>query len=300
VCSSDLLAPFAGDLRNRVQQQVVRPLQDLLSALPELFEVTRGLDPALWGPVAQSTWVGLEDPPRGATLAQLVERLALALCGAQQALGAEARTYLATPSVQAAARPPHLALLLTFLELLEAPRRQVNDFTRRHLRYYYETLLGQTPRGPVADRAFVVLRPTPPAVATAPFAPVFLPRGTLLAAGKDAAGQDRKYQLVSDVAVDLAAVARTLTLTSRANPANRSGQELLATDSALGSATSPLAAEVGFALSSAVLALAGGTRRVRLTVELLGPDVPPDATSETAADDPLPEIGRASCRERVS
>lgn len=265
-----LLAPFAQTLRGLVQQGVVPPLQDVLSASPELFEITRGLDPALWGPVAQSPWVGVEDAPAGVSLAALVVRLAAALAAAEGALVAEARTWLATATVQGAARPPHQALLCAFLELLEVPRRRMNTFARAHLGYYYETVLGQRPRGAVADRAFVVLRPAPPATATAPFPPVFLPRGTALAAGKEPSGQDRTYQLLSDVQVDLVTVARLLSLATRTGAATRSGEALLATDSAAGGPASAVDAEVGFALSSAVLALAGGTRRIRVTLELLG------------------------------
>jgi Baseplate J-like protein len=270
-----LLAPFGRQLRHLVQQLVVGPLQDLLSALPELFEVTRGLDPALWGPVAQSAKVNPGDLSSGTPIADLLSRLTAAIQDTEQRLVADARGWLASQAVQNAARPPHMALLLAFLDLLESPRSRMNAFALNHLRYYYETVLGQTPRGPQPDRTFVVFGPVLPAAPPRPpFVPVFLPRGTALAASKDAAGQDRTYQLLADVQVDLAAVVRLLTLTERPNPNHRSGQGLVATDSAAGSQGSLVPAEVGFALSSAVFALAGGHRRIRVTLQVDGAPAP--------------------------
>jgi hypothetical protein len=280
-----LLAPFGRQLKNLVQQLVVGPLQDLLSALPELFEVTRGLDPALWGPVAQNAGVDTSDPWSGKTATDLLARLATSIQDTEQQLACDARGWLASPAVKNAARPPHMALFLAFLDLLESPRRRMNAFAQNHLRYYYETVLGQTPRGPEPDRAVVVFKPVPPATSPQPaFVPVFLPGGTALAAGKDAAGKDRTYQLLADVQVDLAAVARLLTLAERPNLDHKSGQGLVATDSRAGSQGSSVPAEVGFALSSAVFALAGGTRRVRVTMQLGLPSSPSASTSSTSAE----------------
>jgi hypothetical protein len=264
-----LLAPFARQLKNLVRQLVVGPLQDLLSALPGLFEVTSGLDPALWGPVAQRARVDAEGPSSDRTAVDLLSALATSIQDTEQRLVADARGWLASQAVKQAARPPHMALFLAFLDLLESPRRRMNAFALNHLRYYYETVLGQTPGGPEPDRAFIVFRPVPPATSPQPpLPPVFLPGGTALTAGKDAAGQDRTYQLLADVQVDLAAVARLLTLATRPNPNHKSGRELVATDSSAGKQGSPAPAEVGFALASAVFALAGGNRRIRVTMQL--------------------------------
>lgn len=278
-----LLAPFARQLKNLVQQLVVGPLQDLLSALPELFEVTRGLDPALWGPVAQGAKVEPAGPPSGTSVADLLSRLATSIQDTEQRLACDARGWLASHAVKNAARPPHMALFLAFLDLLESPRGRMNGFALNHLRYYHETVLGQTPRGPEPDRAFVVVRPVRPATSPQPpLPPVFLPGGTALAAGKDTAGLDRTYQLLADVQVDLAAVARLLTLAATPNPKNRSGQGLVATDSRAGNRGNPVPAEVGFALASAVFALAGGERHIGVTMQLGAPSASASSTSAVA------------------
>lgn len=257
-----LLAPFARQLRNLVQQRVVSPLHDLVTAHRALFEIARGLTPELWGPIAQGAG---GEPVAAAPVTELLARLATALEDIETRLVTDARTWLASPAVQAAPRPPHLALLHAFLRLLDAPRARMNEFTANHLRYHYETILGQAPRGPRADRAFVVLKAAPPTPSAA-FVPVFLPAGTVLAAGKDAAGGERTYQLCADVQVDLAAVARLLTLSSRPGPATASGQQLVASDSSAGPQAAP--AEVGFALMSSIFALAGGNRTISVAMQL--------------------------------
>ncbi|HET9626558.1 MAG TPA: baseplate J/gp47 family protein [Kofleriaceae bacterium] len=241
---------------------MVSPLHDLVTAHRALFEIARGLTPELWGPIAQGAG---GEPVAAAPVTELLARLATALEDIETRLVTDARTWLASPAVQAAPRPPHLALLHAFLRLLDAPRARMNEFTANHLRYHYETILGQAPRGPRADRAFVVLKAAPPTPSAA-FVPVFLPAGTVLAAGKDAAGGERTYQLCADVQVDLAAVARLLTLSSRPGPATASGQQLVASDSSAGPQAAP--AEVGFALMSSIFALAGGNRTISVAMQL--------------------------------
>jgi hypothetical protein len=94
-----LLAPFARQLKNLVQQLVVGPLRELLAALPELFEVTRGLDPALWGPVAQRAAADPGEPPAGAPVntssskdvADLLSRLTTSIQDAEQRRRDQAR-----------------------------------------------------------------------------------------------------------------------------------------------------------------------------------------------------------------
>src|SRR5262249_10344730 len=119
-------------LRNLVQQLIVGPLHDLR---PELFEVTSGLDPALWGPLAQSAQVEVGGAPPDRTVADRLSRLATSIQDAEQRLIANAQSWLASPAVKNAARPPHMALFLAFLDLLESPRSRMNGFAVNHLRY---------------------------------------------------------------------------------------------------------------------------------------------------------------------
>lgn len=96
---------------------------------------------------------------------------------------------------------PHFALLLTFLELLARARDQLNGLTRRHLEYYYRDVLQLRPEPAVPDRVAVVLR------LAARAAPVLLPAGTALQAGRDDAGKPRIYVTERDLLVSRARVA---------------------------------------------------------------------------------------------
>ncbi|NJN17066.1 MAG: hypothetical protein HC822_12730 [Oscillochloris sp.] len=120
---------------------------------------------------------------------------------------AELERYLATPELSApgvaehiTARP-HLALLLTFLDLLQHARRQLNDLTRRHLEFSYREALGLTSRAPQADNVHVLLE-------LAPGEQEFsVPAGTLVRAGQDGQGNDLLYSSDNDLVVNRARVA---------------------------------------------------------------------------------------------
>jgi hypothetical protein len=52
---------------------------------------------------------------------------------------------------------PHLGLFLSFLELYKTPQGVLNEFTGRHLDFYYQDVLGLTKKSAVADKAHVLL-----------------------------------------------------------------------------------------------------------------------------------------------
>ena len=96
---------------------------------------------------------------------------------------------------------PHLVLLLAFLQLLQHARTQLNDFTRRHLEFYYNEVLKLTLKQAVPDRVHVL-------VALARGQSQFrLPAGTLLKAGADSQGADLFYKTDHDLVVNRATVA---------------------------------------------------------------------------------------------
>lgn len=101
---------------------------------------------------------------------------------------------------------PHFVLLLTFLELLTPLRHGLNQFTRRHLDYYYREVLGLTLRPAEADRVHVLLELARGA------APYPLPAGALLQAGKEDDGRPRYYETVQQIVVNRAQVAELKTL----------------------------------------------------------------------------------------
>lgn len=95
---------------------------------------------------------------------------------------------------------PHLALLLTFIELLGHAREQLDGLSERHLDYYYEQVLGLRRRPARPDHA-VVLVDLAPGVES-----LRLPAGTELQAGLDSAGKPRIYRSERDLFANTASV----------------------------------------------------------------------------------------------
>lgn len=101
---------------------------------------------------------------------------------------------------------PHFALFLTFLKLLNYPRRQINDLTRRHLDFYYLELLGMRKKAAIPDRVHVLLKPAEDADSA------LVPSGTLLSAGRDNKGIELFYRTERDIVVNHALVERLASL----------------------------------------------------------------------------------------
>ena len=96
---------------------------------------------------------------------------------------------------------PHFALLQTFIELLGNAQRDMNGITRRHLDFYYRTILGMTTRPAAPDRVDVLLEPSAGAEL------VHVPAGSLLDAGKDGQGKPLAYRTDRDVFIGQAQIA---------------------------------------------------------------------------------------------
>lgn len=96
---------------------------------------------------------------------------------------------------------PHLALLLTFIELLGHARAQLDRLTERHLDYYYEQVLGLARRLAAPDRAAVLVELAPGVER------LRLPAGTEFQAGLDSEGKARIYRSERDLFANLAEVA---------------------------------------------------------------------------------------------
>ena len=95
---------------------------------------------------------------------------------------------------------PHLVLFLTFLELLENARAQLNDLTRRHLEFYYREALRLTSQKGTPDQVHVL------AELVERQKQFLLPAGTLLKAGQDSLGKDLLYRTDEDLIANRASV----------------------------------------------------------------------------------------------
>lgn len=96
---------------------------------------------------------------------------------------------------------PHLALFVTFLQLLDVIKKQLNGLTRRHLDYYYREVLGLQERKPVPDVVHVIID------LAADVRAYLLQKDTLLSAGKDTSGNELIYKTEKDVFISRARIS---------------------------------------------------------------------------------------------
>ncbi|MDY0037631.1 MAG: baseplate J/gp47 family protein [Zoogloea oleivorans] len=179
--------------------------------------------------------------------------------------------------------PPHLALLIASLKVARHPRALLNDFTRRHLDFQMQTVLGFTPQPARPDHAHLLVQLKKGATA--------LEIGTdlRLSAGKDASQRELLYRPVRPAVINqarvvsLCAIRRApdghLYFAPIADSANGLGEKLPAEQLAWhpfglrrpGQTALP-DAPVGFAMAAAVLRLASGLRKISLSLGLDGID----------------------------
>lgn len=179
-------------------------------------------------------------------------------------------------------RPPHQALLLSFLHVYGILQEDINLLTGRHLAYYYEKVLQVLRKKAIPDQVHTVFELNKNA------APVLLPAGTLLDAGKTPDGlYKRQYALNNEFIINHAVVN---TLKSSFTDRNSAGKKIIykAEDAQLVKADSgpgfrPLGkaqlghsleeknmieAKIGFAIASPNFFLAEGERKVSVTLNL--------------------------------
>lgn len=177
--------------------------------------------------------------------------------------------------------PPHLALLIAFLKVARHPRALLNDFTRRHLDFQMQTVLGFAPRPPRPDHAHLLIELKKGA------APLEIGPELRLSAGKDESKREMFYRPLRPVIVNQARIVSLRSATRSASghlyfapvadSANGLGDKLPAEAPSWHpfclrrSGQAPLPdAPVGFALASDVLRLAEGRRKIGVSLTLDG------------------------------
>jgi hypothetical protein len=191
---------------------------------------------------------------------------------------------------------PQYALFLAFLRLLEYARQSGNALTRRHLDFYYRAILGLNEKRAEPGHVHLLAE-----LAKQASSREFKP-GELFKAGKDEAGKDAFFANSSDVVANRATVTARKTLYRHggecvggtmlhqgrlyASPAADSADGLGApltsvdgswhpffnkvyTDGALTEIRMPKA-QIGFAVASHYLLMAGGTRWITATLKVSG------------------------------
>jgi hypothetical protein len=90
---------------------------------------------------------------------------------------------------------PHYALYLSFLKLLGIAQAQLNEFTKRHLDFYYRDILQIQSANARPDYVHLILEPTPEKA-------VLVPKNSVFTAGKNALGKNKFYASTADQAIN--------------------------------------------------------------------------------------------------
>ncbi len=186
---------------------------------------------------------------------------------------------------------PHSSLILAFLKLFEHVQEDMNRIVHRHLDYYYGDVLQQTLRPSKPDHVHICFEPAEHIVKT------HIPSGTLLAAGTDEDGLEYNYATDHGIELNQGKITDLKVIHVARNPLigishtyqavsdiysrdvllDKEGRALDNTDNpapfdTLGKDQSEIShirrdmqqAEVGFALTSAVLLLKEGDRHISI------------------------------------
>lgn len=166
---------------------------------------------------------------------------------------------------------PHFALYLAFLNLLGVFKNHINDFTGKHLDFYYKKVLGLTPIAPKPDKAFLTLEP---AINTID---CLVPAGSHFIGGKDAAGRTRYYKTQNDTGINQIKLARLLTAFINNKPErrqadlteiNRNGLPYNVFPNPVNNSFEPYdtATEAGVYIASPLLYLSSGHRYIKVSI----------------------------------
>jgi len=103
---------------------------------------------------------------------------------------------------------PHLVLFISFLQLLGFIKSQLNEFTKKHLDFYYYEILGLAKKGPLPDEANIIIQLADDVNA------FFVKQGTQLFAGKDSLDKDLVYETTRDTVISQAQIQKIKTFYS--------------------------------------------------------------------------------------
>ena len=190
--------------------------------------------------------------------------------------------YLAQTLSNYPSHTPHYALYLTFLKLFSFAQNHLNNYTKKHLDFYYKDVLRLSNNPAVADYVHLVFE------LQKNINQHLLPKSTSFKAGKDANSNDLFYALTDNLVVQTAKVQAlksiyldkdntpfTLFASPISNSDDGQGAKLLSADKSWFTFRSPknkVRASIGFAIASNVLYMNEGNREVTLvfTCDSLG------------------------------
>lgn len=166
--------------------------------------------------------------------------------------------------------PPHLGLIITFLDIFKYQQEAINSITERHLDFYFKDILRGQKKKATPDKTIVTFE------LAKGQDKLIIPRGTMLDAGKSQAGQPIVFSNDSDQVVTSSQISEYYTLTFPPSgpitigtvtdfnkPGNKEWPLLGAVDSTDNLTTD--VATLGFAFSCPDLLLSQSSRKLTLT-----------------------------------
>lgn len=155
---------------------------------------------------------------------------------------------------------PHYALFLAFLKLLGIAKNHLNDFTKRHLDFYYKDILQLLPQKAQPDFVHLLIEPAAGKDA------FLLPKNTIFSAGKNSLGNNKFYASTSDQVINSVKIKSFLSHHIAQNIWKKA--DLLP----LNAVNGPFSAfpsssentETGLLLASPLFYMKGGTRTITL------------------------------------
>ncbi|RYG52422.1 MAG: hypothetical protein EOO01_06595, partial [Chitinophagaceae bacterium] len=188
------------------------------------------------------------------------------------------KEYFATGIYKQQDHPPHIALFITFIRLLNYQLEELNKLPVRHLDHYYKRVLNIQPRSATPDKTIVLLEPAKG------FNTVRIGQGVFLSAGKDKTKKEILYKTDREIIVTNTKVEAIRSLVIR----KKAGQTINYTTRSIkqNGAMLPVPknipagkhklfdekgqpSNIGFAIASTQFFLAKGERQVTILFDLI-------------------------------
>jgi hypothetical protein len=176
---------------------------------------------------------------------------------------------------------PDTALLIAFSQLMKAQQNLINQFSGKHLDFYFERILHQSLRPAQADSVYICLSLADKVEYLS------VPAGTQFKAGKYADNSEIVFQVDADSEINRATISNVSTLyydktkglyltnMGNANKVVKNQLQEIQSWEAFGN-TDGMSIRQGFAFASPMLFLQGGVRTIIIDFEFDGATPPPD------------------------
>ena len=178
------------------------------------------------------------------------------------------KNYLQTIR-NAGSTKPHIALYITFIELFKFAQKDINNFTQRHLNYYYKEILKFNKISETPDQVHLTFNLQD---GTDLYK---LPKGTELLAGQDIDGKNIIYELNEELIISKAYIDNIKTIINEVGATENTNKKfenvVLNHDinkDIYEEEKKPDSYDLGFAIATSFLKLTEGDREIKFTLQI--------------------------------